>query len=167
MGHRTEVGRRGEVATTGSAGTSVRWPATFLAYSMPPIDSATKESRLHVRCKSSSQLIIKVIISKSKVSKYLRLQMKLQVCRFSHRRSSTRSMSHREWHRWDWITHLDRETSNEVVHLGHLGRLLRLVLLSHPPLFSQCRLICLLLRLHLGQQYFITMLQCKANICTN
>ena len=58
VGHRTEVGRRGEVATTRSAGTSVRWAATFLAYSMPPIDSATKESRLHVRCKSSSQLIM-------------------------------------------------------------------------------------------------------------
>ena len=39
---RTEAGHQGEVVTTGLAGTSVRWPATFLAYSTPPIDSATK-----------------------------------------------------------------------------------------------------------------------------
>jgi len=42
VGRRTEVGRRGEVGTARSGGTSVRWPATFLAYSTPPIDSAKK-----------------------------------------------------------------------------------------------------------------------------
>ena len=39
VGRRTVVGRRTEVGTT-AVGASVRWPATSLAYSMPPIDSA-------------------------------------------------------------------------------------------------------------------------------
>ena len=37
---RTVVGRRTEVGTTGVGVSSVRCLATFLAYSMPPIDSA-------------------------------------------------------------------------------------------------------------------------------
>ena len=39
VGRRTVVGRRTEVGTT-AVGASLRCPATSLAYSMPPIDSA-------------------------------------------------------------------------------------------------------------------------------
>jgi len=42
VGRRTVVGRRAEVGTTGVGVASVRCPATFLAYSMPLIDSAKK-----------------------------------------------------------------------------------------------------------------------------
>ena len=40
VGRRTVVGRRAEVGTTDVGVASVRCPATILAYSMPPIDSA-------------------------------------------------------------------------------------------------------------------------------
>ena len=52
VGRRTVVGRRTEVGTTGVGVSSVRCPATFLAYSMPPIDSAK-----NVR-QANSQVII-------------------------------------------------------------------------------------------------------------
>ena len=94
------------------------------------------------------------------------LEMKLQGCQVAHRRSS-RSRSHMGWHLRYGITQLDRKTSNVIVHLGHLGRRPRLVLLAYPPLFSKCRLVRLPLHCHFHLQYFIAMLQRKTNIHTN
>ena len=48
VGRRTVVGRRTEVGTI-VVGASVRCPATSLAYSMPPIDSAKKCKTVNCR----------------------------------------------------------------------------------------------------------------------
>ena len=57
-------------------------------------------------------------------------EMKLQGCQVAHRRSS-RSRSHMGWHLRYGISQLDRKTSNVIVHLGHLGRRHRLILLAY------------------------------------
>ena len=49
VGRRTVVGHQTEVGTTAMGVASVRCPATILAYSMPPIDSAKKCKTVNCR----------------------------------------------------------------------------------------------------------------------